>query len=50
MRLQKRIDAYAIWQAERTVGDYDRNTVRLRADPQENLSEFEPGMTIWLVH
>ena len=38
---------FATWQAERAVGDYDRNTLRLRLDPQHDVSEFEPGMTVW---
>jgi HlyD family secretion protein len=25
---------FATWQAERAVGDHDRNTLRLRLDPQ----------------
>ena len=39
---------FATWQAERAVGDHDRNTVRLRLDPQRDASKFEPGMTVWL--
>jgi HlyD family secretion protein len=38
---------FATWQAERAVGDYDRNTLRLRLDPQHDVSKFEPGMTVW---
>jgi HlyD family secretion protein len=38
---------FATWQAERAVGDHDRNTLRLRLDPQRNASAFEPGMTVW---
>jgi HlyD family secretion protein len=38
---------FATWQAERAVGDYDRNTLRLRLDPQRDVSKFEPGMTVW---
>jgi HlyD family secretion protein len=40
---------FATWQAERAVGDHDRNTLRLRVDPQADLSKLEPGMTAWLV-
>ncbi len=40
---------FATWQAERAVGDHDRNTLRLRLDPQGDASGFEPGMTVWLV-
>jgi HlyD family secretion protein len=39
---------FATWQAERAVGDHDRNTLRLRLDPQGNQSGLEPGMTIWI--
>jgi HlyD family secretion protein len=39
---------FATWQAERAVGDHDRNTLRLRLDPQGDLTGFEPGMTVWL--
>jgi HlyD family secretion protein len=39
---------FATWQAERAVGDHDRNTLRLRLDPQGSSTGFEPGMTVWL--
>jgi HlyD family secretion protein len=39
---------FATWQAERAVGDHDRNTLRLRLDPQGDPSGLEPGMTVWL--
>jgi HlyD family secretion protein len=39
---------FATWQAERAVGDHDRNTLRLRLDPQGKSTGFEPGMTAWL--
>src|SRR5262245_8956703 len=39
---------FATWQAERAVGDHDRNTLRLRLDPQGDPAGFEPGMTVWL--
>jgi HlyD family secretion protein len=35
-------------QAERAVGDHDRNTLRLRLDPLRDAAAFEPGMTVWL--
>jgi HlyD family secretion protein len=40
---------FATWQAERAVGDHDRNTLRLRLDPKGDAAAFEPGMTVWLV-
>jgi len=42
------IGTFATWQAERAVGDHDRNTLRLRLDPQDDSTGFEPGMTVWL--
>jgi HlyD family secretion protein len=42
------LGTFATWQAERAVGDHDRNTLRLRLDPQGDTSAFEPGMTVWL--
>jgi HlyD family secretion protein len=39
---------FATWQAERAVGDHDRNTLRLRLDPKGDPTKFEPGMTVWL--
>ena len=42
------LGAFATWQAERAVGDHDRNTLRLRLDPQAETTGFEPGMTVWL--
>jgi HlyD family secretion protein len=39
---------FATWQAERAVGDHDRNTLCLRLDPQGDRTAFEPGMTVWL--
>ena len=42
------LGTFATWQAERTVGDYDRNTLRLRLDPQRDAAAFEPGMTVWV--
>jgi HlyD family secretion protein len=40
---------FATWQAERAVGDHDRNTLRLRLEPLRTATAFEPGMTVWLV-
>jgi HlyD family secretion protein len=42
------LGVFATWQAERAVGDHDRNTLRLRLDPQDDAAGFEPGMTVWL--
>jgi HlyD family secretion protein len=39
---------FATWQAERAVGDHDRNTLRLRIDPEGDRTKFEPGMTVWI--
>jgi HlyD family secretion protein len=39
---------FATWQAERAVGDHDRNTLRLRLDPQGAAAGLEPGMTVLL--
>jgi len=39
---------FAAWQAEPAIGDHDRNTLRLRIDPQVDQTGFEPGMTVWL--
>jgi HlyD family secretion protein len=39
---------FATWQAERAVGDHDRNTLRLRLDPKGDVTKFEPGMTVWV--
>jgi HlyD family secretion protein len=38
---------FATWQAERAVGDHDRNTLRMRFDPQRDATAFEPGITVW---
>jgi hypothetical protein len=43
-----RLGPFATWQAERAIGDHDRNTLRLRLDPQRDVTKFEPGMTVWL--
>jgi HlyD family secretion protein len=42
------LGAFATWQAERAIGDHDRNTLRLRFDPQGDPTELEPGMTVSL--
>jgi len=42
------LGAFATWQAERAIGDHDRNTLRLRIDPQGDRTKFESGMTVWL--
>ena len=42
------LGSFATWQAERAVGDHDRNTLRLRLDPQGDAAGFEPGMTVWI--
>jgi HlyD family secretion protein len=42
------LGSFATWQAERAIGDHDRNTLRLRLDPQGDLKNLEPGMTVWL--
>ena len=39
---------FATWQAERAVGDHDRNTLRMRVEPEGDLAKLEPGMTVWL--
>jgi len=43
------VGQFATWQAERAVGDHDRNTLRLRVEPQAKPAKLEPGMTVWLV-
>jgi HlyD family secretion protein len=42
------LGSFATWQAERAVGDHDRNTLRLRLDFRGDPTGFEPGMTVWL--
>jgi HlyD family secretion protein len=39
---------FATWQAERVISDHDRNTLRLRLDPQGSPAGLEPGRTVWL--
>src|SRR5262249_13805220 len=43
------LGTFATWQAERAVGDHDRNTLRLRLDPQGDAGGLESGMTVWIV-
>ena len=42
------LGSFATWQAERAIGDHDRNTLRLRLDLQGDAIGLEPGMTVWL--
>jgi HlyD family secretion protein len=42
------LGVFATWQAERVIGDHDRNTLRLRLDPKGELADLEPGMTVWI--
>jgi HlyD family secretion protein len=42
------LGTFATWQAERVIGDHDRNTLRLRLDPQGEPVGLEPGMTVWI--
>jgi HlyD family secretion protein len=42
------LGTFATWQAERVIGDHDRNTLRLRLDPKGELAGLEPGMTVWI--
>jgi HlyD family secretion protein len=42
------LGVFATWQAERVIGDHDRNTLRLRLDPQAEAPGLEPGMTVWI--
>ena len=42
------IGSFATWQAERVIGDHDRNTLRLRLDPRGDAAGLAPGMTVWL--
>jgi HlyD family secretion protein len=41
------LGVFAAWQAERVIGDHDRNTLRLRLDPQPESAGLAPGMTVW---
>jgi HlyD family secretion protein len=42
------LGTFATWQAERVIGDHDRNTLRLRLDPEAKPAGLEPGMTVWI--
>jgi HlyD family secretion protein len=42
------LGVFATWQAERVIGDHDRNTLRLRLDPESASADIEPGMTVWI--
>jgi HlyD family secretion protein len=42
------LGTFATWQAERVIGDHDRNTLRLRLDPEGAPAGLEPGMTVWI--
>lgn len=42
------LGVFATWQAERVIGDHDRNTLRLRLDPLGDTAGLEPGMTVWI--
>ncbi|OAF07271.1 HlyD family secretion protein [Bradyrhizobium neotropicale] len=42
------LGVFATWQAERVIGDHDRNTLRLRLDPEKSPANLEPGMTVWI--
>ena len=42
------LGTFATWQAERVIGDHDRNTLRLRLDPEGEPAGLEPGMTVWI--
>jgi len=39
---------FATCQAERAIGDNDRNTLRPRLNLEAGQTGFEPGMTVWL--
>jgi len=42
------LGTFATWQAERVIGDHDRNTLRLRLDPEGETAALEPGMMVWI--
>jgi HlyD family secretion protein len=44
------LGVFATWQAERVIGDHDRNTLRLRLDPEGEAAGLEPGATVWIKH
>ena len=43
------LGTFATWQAERVIGDHDRNTLHLRLDPEREPAGLEPGMTVWIL-
>ena len=44
------LGTFSTWQAERVIGDHDRNTLRMRLDPLAQPADLEPGMTVWIEH
>jgi HlyD family secretion protein len=44
------LGTFATWQAARVIGDHDRNTLRLRLNPEAEPTGLEPGMTVWIEH
>jgi HlyD family secretion protein len=42
------LGTFATWQAERVIGDHDRNTLRMRLDPLGDSTGLEAGMTVWI--
>jgi HlyD family secretion protein len=42
------LGVFATWQAERVIGDHDRNTLRLRLDADKLPTNLAPGMTVWI--
>ena len=40
------LGTFATWQAERAVGDHNRNTLRLRIEPLGDQAGLLPGMTV----
>jgi HlyD family secretion protein len=42
------LGTFATWQAERVIGDHDRNTLRMRLEPLAQPADLEPGMTVWV--
>jgi HlyD family secretion protein len=44
----RELGEFATWRAARAVGDHDRNSFLVRADPAGDTVPSEPGMTVWL--
>jgi HlyD family secretion protein len=42
------LGTFATWQAERVIGDHDRNTLRMRLDRTGASPGLEAGMTVWI--